>query len=177
MIITNNEEALRIKCEDVLPEEVGGLIDLLEKELNYSALTGNPGIGLAAPQIGIAKKIAIIRIGKQEHNLNLVNCDITQAFDLKTFKDEGCLSFPGRIETTNRYQEIVLENNLVYPNKMILTGIFAVAAQHEIGHYNSQLFIDHVVRQKKMKPNDICPCGKLNPISGQRLKFKKCCGK
>ena len=104
MIITNNEEALRVKCEDVLPEEVGELIERLESELAHSALLGNAGIGLAAPQIGIAKKIAIVRLGKSEHNLNLVNCDIAQAWDLKTFEDEGCLGIPTLVDAENEVE-------------------------------------------------------------------------
>ena len=88
MIITNNEEALRVKCEDVLPEEVGALIDKLEAELSYANRLGKGGIGLAAPQIGIAKNIAIIRLGKgSDLSLNLVNCKVEQGFDPTLFKE------------------------------------------------------------------------------------------
>lgn len=177
MIIKNNEEALRVKCEEVTPEEAGELIKRLESELAYSASLGSPGIGLAAPQIGIAKKAAIVRLGKPEYNVNLINCSISQGWDMGTFEGEGCLSFPGRIETTNRYQEILIENNLVMPKRMTLTGLFAVAAQHEIGHFNQDLFIDHIAKKKKIRPNDICPCGTLNLKTGNPLKYKKCCGK
>lgn len=62
MIIQNNEELLRRPCEDVKPEEVGELVELLERELDNSGRLGSQGIGLAAPQIGILKKIAIVRI-------------------------------------------------------------------------------------------------------------------
>ena len=177
MIITNNEDALRVKCEDVFPNEVGPIIEQLEKELDNSNRLGRPGIGLAAPQIGIAKKIAIVRMGKPEYNFDLVNCSITKGWDLKTFQDEGCLSFPGRVETTNRYQEVLIENNLVAPYRMTLTGLFAIVSQHEIDHFNQKLFIDHIVKNKKIRPNDICPCGTINQLTNNRLKYKKCCGK
>src|SRR5579871_5171177 len=98
MIITNNEELLRVKCEDVLPEEVGTLIETLERELDYANRLGRGGIGLAAPQIGIAKKIAIVRINQVK--FDLVNAKIEQGFDSTIFKEEGCLSFPGRVEDT-----------------------------------------------------------------------------
>ncbi len=177
MIITNNEEALRVYCHPVLPEEVGELVSILEKELANSAKLGNPGIGLAAPQIGIAKDIAIIRLGNPEFDVNLVNSKIEQAYDKKIFQSEGCLSFPGRYETTMRYQEICVDNPLGYPKKFIASGLLAVACQHEIDHLNKSLFFDLSVNKKsKAGPNDPCICGKVDPVSGKIKKYKKCCG-
>lgn len=176
MIITNNEEALRVKCEDVLPDEVGPLIAALEAELANANRLGKGGIGLAAPQIGIAKKIAIVRLGK-DFNLDLVNCQIEKGYDPTLFKEEGCLSFPGRVEDTIRFQEVHVVNNLVYPHTFIATGIVAVVCQHELDHVSSTLFMDRkvpkvvpVVSKKKVGPNEPCICG-----SGK--KYKKCCGK
>lgn len=176
MIITNNEEALRVKCEDVLSDEVGQLIDLLENELNESNRLGKFGIGLAAPQIGIAKNIAIVRLDKTSGmEVNLVNAKITKAYDPLLFRSEGCLSFPGRVEDTIRFQEIYITNNLVYPNDFIVTGLMAAVCQHEIGHWNQDLFFDHmvpkivpIINKNKVGPNDACICG-----SGK--KYKKCC--
>ena len=130
MIIINNEEALRVKCEPVLPNEVNDLISKLESELNYANRLGKGGIGLAAPQIGIAKDIAIIRLNNTK-TLDLVNCKFHSGFDPITFKEEGCLSFPGRVEDTVRFQEIYITNNMVYPYTFIATGLLAVVCQHE----------------------------------------------
>src|SRR5271163_369719 len=113
MIITNNEELLRVKCEEVLPDEVGSLVETLEKELDNANRLGRGGIGLAAPQIGIAKKIAIVRIEKIK--FDLVNCKINQGFDPAVFQEEGCLSFPGRAENTIRFQEVYIIGNLITP--------------------------------------------------------------
>jgi peptide deformylase len=178
MIITNNEEALRVKCEDVTLEEVGSLIATLEAELEHANRLGKGGIGLAAPQIGIAKNIAIVRLDKSRGpNFNLVNCKIEQGFDPAIFKQEGCLSFPGRVEDTTRFQEVYITNNLVYPYSFIVTGLTAVVCQHEIDHLTSTLFMDRalpkivpVTSKKKVGPNDPCICN-----SGK--KYKKCCGR
>lgn len=181
MIIINNEEALRVKCEDVLPEEVGSLIATLEAELAYANRLGKGGIGLAAPQIGIAKNIAIVRLNKaQGFEFNLVNCKLEKGFDPASFKEEGCLSFPGRVEDTTRFQEVYITNNLVYPHTFVATVLLAVVCQHELDHLNQTLFMDHmlpkppkvetVVSKKKAGPNDPCLCG-----SGK--KYKKCCGR
>lgn len=175
MIITNNEEALRVKCEDVTLEEVGPLVETLERELERSARLGNPGIGLAAPQIGIAKNIAIVRLEKLK--FELVNARLEQGFDPAVFTEEGCLSFPGRREDTTRFQEVHIVNNLVHPHKFIATGLVAVVCQHELDHLNSTLFMDHkivkqatIIKPAKVGPNEPCVCG-----SGK--KFKKCCGR
>lgn len=178
MIITNNEDALRVKCEDVSPEEVGELISLLERELKNSARFGNPGIGLAAPQIGIAKNIAIVRMGKtKDLDIDLVNCKIINQYDPFLFTEEGCLSFPGRVENTIRYQEIHVANNLILPNSFIASGLLSVACQHELDHLNQKLFIDNIapkpkpiVISNKVKPNEPCICG-------SNKKYKKCCGR
>jgi len=171
MIITNNEAALRVKCKDVLPEEAGELIDLLERELTNANRLGKSGIGLAAPQIGIAKKIAIIRLGNKDLNINLVNPIINNAYDSRIFRQEGCLSFPGRVEDTTRFNEIHMTNNYIYPQNLIITGLLSVVCQHEIDHLNESLFMDHILPQNKKNkvgPNDQCICG-----SGK--KYKKCC--
>lgn len=179
MIITD-EKLLRRPCDDVNIEEVDFLIDLLEKELNNANRLGKMGIGLAAPQIGITKKIAIIRMGNGI-DINLVNCKINGAYDPITFKSEGCLSAPGRTEDTTRFQEVHITNNLVQPNSFIATGLLAVVCQHEIDHLNSILFIDHSISKTnkcvdkkldklKVKPNDLCICG-------SNKKYKKCCKK
>jgi|WetSurMetagenome_2_1015567.scaffolds.fasta_scaffold292045_2 peptide deformylase len=184
MIITNNEEALRVKCEDVLPDEAASLIATLEAELDYANKLGKGGIGLAAPQIGIAKNIAIIRLDKSRGpNFNLINCKIEKGFDPAVFKEEGCLSFPGRIEDTIRFQEIYVTNNLVYPYSFIATGLVSVVCQHEIDHLTSTLFMDRItpkitsaIKKHKVGPNDPCVCGQADPITGKIRKFKKCCG-
>jgi len=170
MIIKNNEEAIRLNCTDVLPEEFGSIIDTLELELKNSANLGNAGIGLAAPQLGIAKKAAIVRI--DNISINLINCDIFEKYDPFIFSGEGCLSFPGRIETTNRFKEIVVKNNLVYPYSFTATGLVSVCCQHEIEHFNNKLFFENkvVVKQKIQKQNELCLCG-------SKIKYKRCCGK
>lgn len=175
MIITNDENALRIKCYDVLDDEIGEIIDILDHELSNANRLGKSGIGLSAPQIGIAKNAAIIRIGKLK--VNLINSKLENGYDSQIFREEGCLSFPGRVEDTIRFQEVYIKNNLTSPNSFIATGLLAVACQHEIDHFNSILFTDHIapkqipiINKNKMRPNEPCACG-------SNKKFKKCCGR
>jgi peptide deformylase len=179
MIITNDEAALRVKCEDATIEEVGPIIALLEQELEHSAKLGRPGIGLACPQIGIAKNVAIVRIDNL-YKVNLVNCRIKEGYDKTLFKEEGCLSFPNRVEDTMRYQEICVVDNLVEPYSFVAAGLFSVVVQHELDHLNGILLPDIALAKSalpttkyKLGPNDRCLCGKFDPPK----KYKKCCGR
>ncbi len=168
MIITD-ESKLRVVSEPATLEEVASIVSQLEIELNQSNLEGKPGIGLAAPQIGIYKKVAIIRVGRD--SINLVNAKITDKKEFCLFNKEGCLSFPNRVQDTFRFNEITVENE-VYPFKFVATGLTAICIQHELDHLEGKLFIDYIATptKSKQKPNDKCAC-----FSG--LKFKKCCGK
>lgn len=171
-MIYTDEKVLRQPCSDANSEEIGAIIAKLEYELNYSNMMGRPGIGLSAPQIGIHKNVAIIRIDNN-HNLNLINCKIQNKYDQFKFSNEGCLSFPNLIRDSIRYNEIHLIDNLMYPYACVLTGLMAVVAQHEIDHWNNRLLPDFGIeppKQHKIRPNELCHCG-------SNIKFKKCHGK
>ncbi len=149
MIITD-EALLRVPCIDVLPEEVDQLRELLEKELAISIKNGQFGIGLSAPQIGIAKKMAIVRIPGYNgtfYSVDLVNCRIALGYDKTFFDGEGCLSFPGRHERTMRYQEVYVVDNLVEPHRFIAVGIPAVCIQHELDHTLGILLPDIAIKR------------------------------
>lgn len=144
MIITN-PDLLRFPCEDVQLSEIDELRQKLETELNNSESLGFPGIGLACPQIGIYKKMAIVRVPLRDGKLikiDLVNCQITAGYDKAVFDNEGCLSFPDRVERTLRYQEILVEGNLVEPKRFIAQGLVAVVIQHELDHLSGILLPD-----------------------------------
>jgi len=117
----------------------------LEKALQRSYELGKPGIGLACPQIGIPKNMAIIRVtgdnGKQ-YNIDLVNAKIKEGYDKHIFRKEGCLSFPGKFVRTKRYREILVTSNEVDPKSFIATGLLAVCIQHELDHLRGILLPD-----------------------------------
>ncbi len=144
MIITD-EKLLRVHCENVLPEEVPALRETLEKELQESADRGFPGIGLACPQIGIPKRMAIIRVPLSNGimAIDLVNPVIEKAWDKAIFEAEGCLSFPGLEGKTFRFKEILVSNE-VYPKRFVAMGLPAVVIQHEIDHLLETLLPDRL---------------------------------
>jgi peptide deformylase len=85
------------------------------------------------------------------------------------------------IEDTMRYNEIHIVDNLVYPNNFVVSGLMAVAIQHELDHLNGVLLSDIAIKQTfkkvKLKPNDLCDCGKIDVLTKKPFKYKKCCGK
>ena len=116
-MIISDESLLRIQCVDVLPSEVDEIRHALESELNLSALAGMPGIGLAAPQIGIYKNMFIVRIpfGENIISIDVVNASIKHRYKPFLFQKEGCLSFPNKYIDTMRHNEVHVINNLVKP--------------------------------------------------------------
>lgn len=143
MIITD-QSILRRPCEPVLPDEISDLRQKLEEVLNWTEKQGNPGIGLACPQIGISKAMSIIRLNNTK--IDLVNPVIVRKYNEFIFEGEGCLSFPGRIERTKRFKEIIVKNDLE-PKHFIVTDLLAVVIQHEIDHLNSILLSDVAITE------------------------------
>lgn len=111
MILLDKELSTEI-TEYATKAEATEIVAKLEWELQHSSI---PGIGLAAPQIGINKAVAIIRIRNPYDpsnpitSINLVNPKLTAAHDLVQY-NEGCLSFPGQAGKTIRFDEVVVES-------------------------------------------------------------------
>lgn len=126
-------------CSQVTLEEAKEFIKILEKELSLINQTKASGIGLAAPQIGIHKQVAIVRIGSIK--LDLVNPIILSQKEKIILNEEGCLSFPGIIKRTTRYNEIVMQSDIA-PYRFLATGLVAHCCQHEFDHLNQKTIFD-----------------------------------
>jgi peptide deformylase len=164
MIITDEKE-LRKYNEIVTLEESIEIIKQLEIELKKTS-----GIGLAAPQIGIHKQVAIIR--SKEEIVNIVNPIIISRDHPYNHKEEGCLSFPEKKFNTARFLEIIIRDDL-HPAGFVAVGFSAIILEHEIGHLFNDLIIDRAIN--KTGRNDPCPCGLQK--EGKQIKFKNCHGK
>lgn len=125
----------------------------------------NPGVGIAAPQVGILKKmIAVQRFDKANYPFEIyVNPTIRQYSKKTQFCLEGCLSIPDKMDTTkNRAYAILLEYEKLDGSKEIemIEAFTAVIFQHEIDHLNGILFTDHLdieieeAEERKRKNNE-----------------------
>jgi len=107
------------------------------------------GIGLAAPQVGISKKMIVVDIG--EGLLKLINPKIVSRKGVSSF-DEGCLSVPDQSVKVKRAEEIVVsytdDNNIHHQRNF--QGLVARVIQHEIDHLNGKLIIDYLPWYKRL---------------------------
>ncbi len=112
-----------------------------------------PGVGLAAPQIGVLQRLIVIDIaskGDAPQLITAINPVIMHA-EGETFEDEGCLSVPNFSANVKRHERVVVKALTIDGHEMIwqADGLLAVAFQHEIDHLEGLLFIDRLSPLKR----------------------------
>jgi len=150
-IIIEPDPILRKKSEPLqqVNNETRKLLDDMLKTM-YAA----PGIGLAAVQIGILKRVIVIDISKKEEKKNpifLINPEITFQSKETSIYEEGCLSLPGYFAEIERPAKCKI-NYIDYHGKnaeLEAQGLLSTCVQHEIDHLNGILFIDYLSKLKK----------------------------
>lgn len=114
-----------------------------------------PGIGLAAPQIGVLDRIITMDCVKEEGEapkpMVLINPEIVASSDDTNVYEEGCLSIPDQFAEVTRPTEVDVRWMNLDGNEeqQIFTGLWATCVQHEIDHLNGKLFIDHIGAMKR----------------------------
>ena len=150
-ILIEPDPILRKKCEplDKVDDSIRKLMnDMLETM--YAA----PGIGLAAIQIGVLKRLVVIDISKENEKKNplfFVNPEIVYKSKQTSIYEEGCLSIPGQFAEVERPSECTL-NYIDFNGKkkeLKATGLLATCIQHEVDHLDGILFIDYLSKLKK----------------------------
>ena len=139
-------------------EALHGLLDDM-----YDTMVAKKGVGLAAIQIGIAKRVLIINLPeddaddvviKKEDTLEIINPIFTN-MEGKCKHQEGCLSVPGFYEEIERAAHIVMEYQDRYGEKKVIENqdFLAIALQHEIDHLDGKVFIEKLsfIKRKKFE--------------------------
>lgn len=140
-IVTKEDKLLRKKSQ-VVPEITPNVIKLLDRmqETMYAA----NGVGLAAPQVGILKRVVVIDIGEDGPGvLRLINPEILERSGWQN-GPEGCLSCPGMYGDVKRSQYVKVKALNEQGEEIIIEAedFLARALQHEIDHLEGILFID-----------------------------------
>ena len=140
------EKSLTVKVVD---EDLQKLMDDM-LETMYAA----PGIGLAAIQVGVAKKIIVLDIApkdKPKNPMYFVNPEIITKSENSSTYEEGCLSVPGQFAEINRPDKCHIKYLDYYgqPKEIKADGMLATCIQHEIDHLEGILFIDYLSKLKK----------------------------
>ena len=150
-ILIEPDPILRKKCEPL--EMVDDNVINLMKDM-LQTMYAAPGIGLAAVQIGILKRLIVIDISKDEKKkapLFLINPEIIKKSDDTSIYEEGCLSLPGQFAEIERPAECFLKYiDLNGQEKELKAkGLLSTCIQHEVDHLNGVLFIDYLSKLKK----------------------------
>lgn len=143
-IVKMGDDILRKTCrpvEKITPRTVMLLDDMIE------TMRDADGCGLAAPQVGILRRIAVVEVEPGEP-IELINPKII-AYAGEQEEQEGCLSIPGRWGITKRPKHVTVRAQNRYGETFEVSGsdLLARALCHEIDHLDGKLFIDCVVRE------------------------------
>jgi len=139
---------LRDKAEPVASVGAG------EKQLvadMFETMYNAPGIGLAAIQVNIAKRIIVVDISEdQTQALCFINPEIVR-HDGEEIMEEGCLSVPGIYEPVTRYRKIRVAalDAKGKAFEMEADGLLSVCIQHEMDHLEGKLFVDYLTEMKR----------------------------
>lgn len=146
-----NEPVLRRKCEEVenitpkIKELVLNMEDIMKK---------NQGIGLAANQVGVSKRVIVVQLGLRSSKvIGLINPRIIKKSSEKEIGEEGCLSFPSISLDIKRSREVEIEAIDISEQeiKMKAKGLSARVLQHEIDHLDGISFFNRLGFFQKIK--------------------------
>lgn len=150
-ILTAPDPVLKKKADPVkeVTDEIRALLDDM-LETMYDA----PGIGLAAPQVGVLKRVIVVDVSGDDEDpapYKMVNPQVTWASDEIGLYEEGCLSVPKSYSEVER--PVAVKVSYLNENgeacEIDADGLLATCLQHEIDHLNGTLFIDHLSRIKR----------------------------
>lgn len=145
---------------DPLLRQVSAPIERVDAELEQfiddmlETMYEAPGIGLAAIQVGVPRRLLVIDLSKEDEGrkpLVFINPEILTSSDDRSVYEEGCLSIPDYYAEVERPAAITVKS-IGRDGKEQLTeadGLLATCLQHEIDHLNGVLFIDHISRLKR----------------------------
>ncbi len=151
-ILIHPDPRLKKACAPVadLSDELRKLADDM-LETMYDA----PGIGLAAPQVGVLSRLIVLDCVKEEgakpRPLVMFNPEVVSASEETSVYEEGCLSIPEQYADVTRPAEVEVQwidrNGVV--QREGFDGLWATCVQHEIDHLNGKLFIDYLGPMKR----------------------------
>ena len=166
-VLKSTDPILRTSCQDLSLKELKLIKTqkLIEQLLDFVYGQSNKGkernrnkastVGLSANQLGISQKICIVNLGignKRYNDLHcLINPKITKYSKIKSEHVEGCVNLPELYGLVPRFKWVVIKTLDRSGNEIIIKaqGWLSVLLQHEIGHLNGELFIDHLLDPTK----------------------------
>jgi len=142
----------RLRKKALLVDKVDETVKQLVDDM-FETMYQAPGIGLAATQADIQKRIIVIDISEHKNEpLCLINPEIVQSEGFEEM-EEGCLSVPGIYEKVERADQINVRalNREGESFEMQASGLLAVCIQHEMDHLEGKLFVDYLSELKRQR--------------------------
>lgn len=140
----SNDPILRKKSREIVDinERIKTLLDDMAETM-YE----NEGVGLAAPQVGILRRVIVVDVG--EGLIKLINPEVIES-EGESIDFEGCLSVPGTSGKVLRPERVIVKYLDIEGNEKTVEGsdLFARALCHEIDHLNGILFIDKMIEEE-----------------------------
>jgi len=133
---------------EIVDDELNTLIDDM-----FETMYDAPGIGLAATQVDVHKRLLIVDVSAENNEPNaLINPEIIEK-DGETVSEEGCLSVPGYYEEVRRAEHIRVRylDRKGEAAELEAEGLLAVCIQHEVDHLDGKLFVDYISEAKRQR--------------------------
>ncbi len=148
-VLSHPNAALKQKAQPVDPAVESDLVELCRTMAR--AMYDAPGIGLAAPQIGVLKRVIVYDLEDQGRVVALCNPEIVEQGDERETDDEGCLSLPGISVAVERSTTVVCEAVSLsgQPVRIEADGLHARLLQHEIDHLDGVLILDRATPEER----------------------------
>ena len=150
-ILIAPDPALKTRARRINEQDSAQVRELVPRLLDtmYRA----PGIGLAAPQVGVGLRLAVVDLMSDEKRspIVLVNPEVIAASDELATREEGCLSLPGQYADITRPARVKVRylDQTGAKQEIEADGLLAACLQHEIDHLDGVLFVDHLSNLKR----------------------------
>jgi|LSQX01.3.fsa_nt_gb peptide deformylase len=147
-IYTLGDEVLRTKAEKIT--QFDNALSILVDAMFDSMLEAD-GVGLAAPQVGVSKRLFVVDTRKEGERIAFVNPEIIQMSHESIAHEEGCLSIPGMYYDITRPAKVTVQAQDVNGKSFVLeaSGLLARVIQHEYDHLEGVLFIDRMDEESR----------------------------
>jgi peptide deformylase len=163
-IVTTPDPVLRQRARKVraVTEDIQTLMDDMVETMRVA-----PGVGLAAPQVGISQRVIVVEYGEPSEDpeappkpaklYKVANPEIIRHSNDTEIANEGCLSIPGFIGEVERYSSVTVKglNQNGDPFRLKAKGWLARIFQHEIDHLDGVLYIDHATQIWRLEEQEM----------------------
>lgn len=144
-IVTGEDEILRKKSRQVtvFDQRLYQLLDDMLETMDHAN-----GVGLAAVQVGVLRRVVVLRLGEEEEPVELINPVITESSKETECTAEACLSFPGEAGMVTRPKKVTVQAQDRNGDLITVTGedLMARALCHELDHLDGIVFLDRAER-------------------------------